>query len=438
MEGDRGKINFSELINILISAIQSFPDKRTGANCHFSLKDISLGAFSVFFTQSPSFLSFQTAMKEGRGNSNCQTLFSMNDIPSDNHIRDILDQVPAEKLYSVFDSVLTMLEDTGFLKKFRSFQNELLLVLDGTQYYSSKKIYCEHCLQKNREGTTTYHHDAIMSAIVSPDMKKAIALSPEFISIADGAKKQDCERNAAKRWLDRMGEKLSPLGITIMGDDLYANQPFLERVLDHDLNFITVCKPDSHKNLYEWIDVADYEKEVQTKQITIWTGKTNHHHLYRFTNGVQLRDTEDSLQVNWAEILIVDDNDKQVYKNSFITNHILTQDNIEDFIRAARSRWKIENENNNTLKTQGYHLEHNFGHGKNHLSETLACLNILAFLFHTILDLVDARYHLIRKTLPRRDRFFSDISALTTYFCFDNWEHLMKTMLQGLKLEDPG
>ena len=111
----------------------------------------------------------------------------------------------------------------------------------------------------------------------------------------------------------------------------------------------------------------------------------------------------------------------------------------QDFnLVEKRSRWKIENEHNNTLKTKGYNLEHNFGHGKENLSNLLITLNILAFLFHTILEYLDRRYALIRKILPRRTTFYNDLRALTRYFCFRHWKHLMLFMLKGLELVDPG
>ncbi len=105
-------------------------------------------------------------------------------------------------------------------------------------------------------------------------------------------------------------------------------------------------------------------------------------------------------------------------------------------VRDGRARWKVENENNNTLKTKGYHLTHNFGHGKQHLSSLLATLNLLAFSFHTLLELFDANYQLIREFLPRKT-FFDDLRALTRYLCFDNWEALMTFMIKGLELEAP-
>lgn len=438
-EKDYSQLQFDQLIGVLRDSIKQFPEPRTGNNKHYSLEDISLASFSVFFTQSPSFLAFQTAMKESQRTSNCSTLFGMNEIPTDVHIRNILDSVDVTYLQPVFDSILERLNDSGLLDGFRSFGNDLLLVIDGTQYFSSKTIHCDSCLKKHhKNGKITYHHNLLTAALVTPESRKALVIAPEFISGNDGNKKQDCELTAAARWLERMGERLSPLGVTIAGDDMFCNQPFIQRLIDADLNYLFVCKPDSHKYLYEWLTIAEHENDMQEHVVTHWTGREHETTRYRFTNRVPLRDTEDALYANWAEVTVTDKDGKQKYHNTFVTNHILEADNIESFIKTARARWKIENETNNTLKTKGYHLEHNFGHGSHHLSETLASLNILAFLFHTILELVDERYSLIRKTLPRRDRFFQDIQALTTYFCFENWVHLLKTMLTGLKLEDPG
>ncbi len=116
----------------------------------------------------------------------------------------------------------------------------------------------------------------------------------------------------------------------------------------------------------------------------------------------------------------------------------MTRGNVVSYVEAGRSRWRIENEHNNTLKTKGYNLEHNCGHGKQNLSNLLLSLNLVAFLFHTLLELYAPRYRLIRQTLPRRDRFFNDVKALTQYMLFDSWEALMLFMLEGLDLEDPG
>ena len=250
--------------------------------------------------------------------------------------------------------------------------------------------------------------------------------------------KQDHELEAATRWLNRPEGFINDHSVTILGDDLYSNQPFCKAVIDKKLKYIFVCKPKSHKELYKWIDFYQKNEEIDSFSKRIWTGKEHHNYIYRFINNIPIRDSEDALNVNWAEIIITNDSGKKVYSNAFISNHTITKTNIESFIEAGRARWKIENETNNTLKTKGYNLEHNFGHGKQYLSQTLATLTILAFLFHTVLSFVDKRYQMLRNNLGRRDTFFHDISALMKYMIFEHWIHLLKTMLTGLELEDPG
>jgi hypothetical protein len=125
----------------------------------------------------------------------------------------------------------------------------------------------------------------------------------------------------------------------------------------------------------------------------------------------------------------------QLYYNTFITNHRLSTATVAQVAQAGRGRWKIENENNNVLKTTGYHLEHNFGHGKQYLSATMLSLNLLAFLFHTVLAWSDERYALLRQVLARRQTFFEDMRALTRYMVFESWPHRMDFMIKGLKLE---
>lgn len=102
----------------------------------------------------------------------------------------------------------------------------------------------------------------------------------------------------------------------------------------------------------------------------------------------------------------------------------MNKKNIFKILNAGRTRWKVENGSNNILKNQGYNLEHNFGHGKEHLSEILLSLNLIAFLFHNVLDLVNKQYQQIRKILATRKTFFNDIRALLKYMWFKSWSDL--------------
>jgi len=428
------QVNFDSLIESLHTAIDNFPDKRTGKNKKYTMRDIALGAFSVFFTQSPSFLAHQTLMREERGESNAETLFDIKEIPSDNHIRNSLDEVEPRLLFSVFDAALAALKVSGRLDSYRSYGGNLPLALDGTWYLSSQSIRCDQCSTKNHNnGSTTYYHSAITPVIVSPTKDKVISLPPEFIVPQDGHSKQDCETAAGKRWVEHSGPKYAPLGVTILGDDLYSRQPFCSLLLKTGFHFILVCKPDSHKTLYEWIDLLEPEKDKFTVIQRKKNGKSWNTYTYRYANNVPLRDTDDALRINWCELTVTNEDGAVLFRNAFATDYKISAKNVVEIVADGRARWKIENENNNTLKTKGYNLEHNYGHGKKNLAFLLMTLNVLAFLFHTLLEIFDKKYRLLRQKLPTRKTFFEHIRALTCYLCFKNWNGMLEFMLAGLK-----
>lgn len=430
--------SFNKMLEFFRNTICGFPDIRTGSNKTYSIEDAALGAFSIFFTQSPSFLSFQNAMRKKKGKSNAQSLFGMFDIPCDIQIKNLMDEVPPTAITPVFSYIFNELNNSGYIDTFRSYNSNLLIALDGTQYFSSKSIHCENCNQKkHKNGTVTYSHTVITPVVVAPGNSKVIALQPEFITPQDGHKKQDCENAAAKRWICQNAPIYSHLGISILGDDLYCKQSLCKLMLEKGLNFILVCKPDSHKTLYQWVEELEKMQAVETIVKKRWTGKTHEIDTYRFVNQVPLRDSEDALNVNWCELTTTLSDGKVIYKNAFATNFEISKDNVIEIVADGRSRWKVENENNNVLKTKGYHLEHNFGHGKKHLSSLLLTFNLLAFLFHTVLEITDKKYKRIRDDLPTRKTFFDDIRALTRYIYFDSWDSLLNFMIRGLELNSP-
>lgn len=433
-----GGFKLEQLLGWFNGAVDAFPDQRTGSNTTYTMRDIGLGAFSVFFTQSPSFLAHQSAMQKSQGNSNAQTLFGMAKIPTDNHLRDVLDDVAPSYLDPVFATAFNALKGSGVLEGYRSINGTVLVALDGTQYHSSKTIHCENCNCKtHKNGTQTFSHIVVTPVIVAPGNPRVFPLEPAFVTPQDGCEKQDCENAAAKRWIQVHAQRCSDLGVTLLGDDLYCHQPLCELVLKRELNFIFVCKPDSHPTLYEYVEQLEALGECRTVVIKRRHGKSWQIDTYRFVNRVPLRDGDDALKVDWCELKTTKSDGTLLYHNAFATNHAVDESNVVDVVAAGRSRWKVENENNNTLKTKGYHLTHNYGHGKQHLSSLLCAMIILAFLFHTLLEIGDERYRRIRQALPRRDTFFHDIRALTRYICFDNWEALMIFMMRGLKLECP-
>lgn len=429
---------FDHLMDRLRQCMAAFPDRRTGSNTQYTMEDIGLSAFSVFYTQCPSFLAHQKVMQQNKGKSNAQTLFQIQQIPTDNHVRHTLDDVPPETLYPVYDAIYEALLDHGVIATFRGVADTTPIALDGTWFFSSDTLHCDACSQiEHRTGPITYYHSAITPVIVAPGRRHAIALRPEFITPQDGHDKQDCEIAAAKRWLDKEGARyLESLkqNATLLGDDLYAHQPFCRRVLLQRYHFMFTCKPDSHTHLYQWVGGLELGRDLHTVTVRVKNKSHWETHTYRYALGVPLVEGEGALKVNWCELTITDHTGKVRYHNAFITDWTITDKTVADLIATGRARWKIENENNNTLKTKGYHLEHNFGHGKQHLSSLLAAMNMLALLTHTFLAFCDDAYRLIRATLPTRKTFFDDVRALLRYTCFPSWEALMDFMMRGLEI----
>ncbi|MCK5872593.1 MAG: ISNCY family transposase [Methylococcales bacterium] len=427
---------------MLIQQIQAtfctLPDSRKGSNCHYAMSDAALSAFSVFFMQNPSFLAQQKSLEKSCGQNNVETLFGVHKTPCDNQIRYLLDTVSPTEFYPIFNHIFNGLIETGYLKPFQSIEKSLLVALDGVEYFSSEKIHCDCCsTQEFKKGKIRYSHKAITPVIVSPTQSQVIPLAPEFITPQDGCEKQDCELNASKRWLERDKERFGSQNITILGDDLYSHQPFCQLLLAQDKHFILVCKQESHQTLYEWLDDFEREGKIKTHQHKKWNGKQYIITEYRYMNQVPLRNDDEALMVNWCEVRIKNSKGKVLYYNTFITDFTITNKTIKTITEAGRARWKIENENNNTLKTKGYHFEHNFGHGKQYLASVLATLILLAFLFHTILEYFDECYRLLREHLSSREMFFDDIRALTRYLCFESWQDLLEFMLERLEIPIP-
>jgi hypothetical protein len=431
-------LGFDLLKSILHRRVKQLPDHRKESpNTRYAIQDAALGAFGIFFTQSPSFLEYQRRLQHTKGHNNVHTLFDVEQIPCDNQVRKLLDPIPPSALDAVFVEVFEGLEQHRMLSHFRVLGDQLLVALDGTNYFSSKAIHCQHCLRRQlSNGQTLYYHAAITPVMVCPGHAQVIALPPEYIMPQDGQDKQDCERAAGKRWLTKHTEQVAPHGVTLLGDDLYSNQPFCELVLHQGFNFIFTCKPDSHAKLYERLAFWQATDAIAEHEVRHRNGRFTEVTRVRSLNDVFLRSGADGLSVNWFDMTVVNaKTGEQLYHNSCITNHRLTADTVVAIAQAGRGRWKIENENNNVLKTKGYHIEHNFGHGKKFLAAFLLSLNLLAFLFHTVLEWSDTKYALLRRVLARRQTFFNDIQALLRYMVFDSWGHLLDFMIRGLELE---
>jgi hypothetical protein len=212
----KAHLTFDDLVGDLRELMRGFPDKRTGRNIKYRMEDVAAAAFSVFFTQSPSFRAHQTALTETQGLRNAQTLFGLRMIPTDNQIRDLLDAVPPQRVFPMFERVFAGLDERGQLgDAFRAFDGQLLIALDGTQYHRSTCIHCDCCtVTKHSNGQIDYAHVVVTPVVVAPGHPRVLPLVPEFITPQDGYQKQDGENAAAKRWISRYAERYRDLDVT--------------------------------------------------------------------------------------------------------------------------------------------------------------------------------------------------------------------------------
>jgi hypothetical protein len=288
----------------------------------------------------------------------------------------------------------------------------LLIAIDGTQAIKSNKINCKSCNTRvhKSSGSTDFYHYALGCAIVSPPEKglSPLILPSEVLTPQDGHDKQDCERAAIPRLLDRVSGFTSNLGpkIIFLGDDIYSCEPICEHILNLNQNFIFTCKEDSHKHLISYID----EKYMETVIITYRRdGNTIIEEKYQYQLNLPIKADKkcckkisyvaDVQHVNYIKLtitirdknknIILDDKGNQkISYFAYITNLMPDKDNIVELIAAGRSRWEIENRVFNNIKNHGYNFEHNYGHGKNGLAALVIMLIMLSFLLHTSLRLL--------------------------------------------------
>jgi hypothetical protein len=285
------------LLQELKAVCGGFPDTREVRGGNILMADFGLSAFSMFFMQSGSFLSHQRALEKAHSRSNCQTLFGMEHIPTDNYIRDNLDPVDPVHLQPLFNRMETQLEKPAMKQAFQRLKGRTLIAWDGTEYFCSYKINCPHCLTRKRSnGKVESYHTLLSATVVAPGTNRVVPLMPEFIANEDGAEKQDCERNAVKRWFNKHGARVKRLNPVYLGDDLFACQPVAEMVRNNGDDFIFTCKEASHKGLYDFIRGTTREQRDEK----IRKRSTTETFRYRWIENVPIRDGKDAKTGNQA------------------------------------------------------------------------------------------------------------------------------------------
>ncbi|MCK4608035.1 MAG: transposase [Gammaproteobacteria bacterium] len=336
-----------------------------------SLQDCLMSGYALFSLKYPSLLQFDHQVREDIISHNLQKIYNLSQVPSDTQMRERLDEVLPSKLRKTYKSLLAQVQRSKRLELFRYYEGRYLIPIDGTGYFYSQDVHCDQCCQKHhKDGSVSYYHQMLSAAIVHPDQKVVLPFAPEPIMKADGSKKNDCEHNAAKRFLDNLKREHPHLKAVITGDGLYPDGPFIKRLKQDDYRFILVAKEKDLKYLFsEFRALPKESHEIQDKKVT---------HRFEWANGHVLNDSHQDCLVNVLEYWEDHANGKKQHW-VWITDIPLSKDNVYKIMRGGRARHKIENETFNTLKNQGYQFEHNFGHGNKHLSTVFAHLMLIAF-----------------------------------------------------------
>jgi len=309
-----------------------------------------------------------------------------------------------------------------------------LVALDGTGYFSSPTIHCASCLQKvHRNGSITYYHQMLGAALIHPDFREVIPLMPEPIIKQDGTEKNDCERNAAKRFIAKLRQDHPHLKFIITEDSLSSNAPHIETLHDHGCHYILGVKEGDHAYLFKQVQAAEeagrvtsYDRHDRAAGVV---------HRFRFVNDMPLNESRSDVRVNFIEYWEVSPDKVQHF--SWVTDFRVNKANVYKLMRGGRARWKIENETFNTLKNQGYNFDHNYGHGEQNLSVVLAVLMMLAFLVDQTQQLCCALFRAVWEKLGSKRLLWERMRALFFGYALESMRQLLEALFYGLKKSAP-
>jgi hypothetical protein len=425
----RKHLSADALFGLLRNGFAKVPDHRSDGS-EMTMADALMSGFAMFSLKCPSLLDYD----KQRADANLKTIYGIQCPPCDSYMREVLDPLAPESLRPSFKAAFRQLQRGKALEEMVFFKGCYLLALDGTGYFSSKKIHCQSCLEKHhRDGSTTYSHQMLGAALIHPDRREVIPLMPEPIVKQDGTEKNDCERNAAKRFMAKVRHDHPHLQFIVTEDGLSSNAPHIETLHDYACHYILGVKEGDHAYLFEQVQVAEQE------------GRVTHYerrdrgagivHQFRFINDMPLNAARSDVRVNFIEYWEVSQDNVQHF--SWVTDFRVTKPHVYKLMRGGRARWKIENETFNTLKNQGYNFDHNYGHGEQHLSVVLAMLMMLAFLVDQTQQLCCALFQAVWAKLGSKRLLWERMRAVFFDYALESMRQLLEALFYGLKKSAP-
>ena len=418
-------LSADRLFALVRANFEQVTDQRA-ENAKIPMPDALMSGFAMFSLKDPSLLAFD---ERRTTDSNLGSIYGIKEVPGDTQMRTILDDVDPREISPAFRAVVRQLQRTKELDRFVFLGGSYLTSLDGTGYFSSKTIHCSSCMEKvnKKTGEVTYYHQLMGGVIIHPNLREVIPLMPEPIVKQDGETKNDCERNAAKRFLAQLRQDYPDLTFTITEDALSPNAPHIRELEKHGFHYILGVKEGDHEYLFEQVALARQEGRT-TEYERRSEGVV---HRFSFVNQMPLNKSNPDILVNFVEYWEIGEDKTQHF--CWVTDFIVTKLNVFTIMRGGRARWKVENETFNTLKNQGYHFEHNFGHGKKNLSVVFVALMMLAFLVDQVQQLACELFQAVLEKKGSRRRLWEHMRALFKTLEFQSMTRLFEAILYGYK-----
>ena len=381
----------------------------------YPIADCAMSALAMFGLKYRSLLQFEDSHKaDEKVRHNLRSLYGVDQVPSDTYMRERLDEVDPKSLRRSFKACFSALQRGKQLPLFQFLEKYYLISSDGTGFFHSENVLCENCCVKNhKNGRTSYYHQMMCAVMVHPSQSTVIPLTVEPILKQDGATKNDCERNSSKRLLNALRTMHPKLKMVIVEDALHSNAPHIKTLESLDYKYIIGVKPDGNSWLFDWVNARGCE--------SITLSLNGYMYTLRWFNDAPLNDSNSDVLVNFFECIEINPKGKK-QTFTWVTNFKITENNIYELMCGARARWKIENETFNTLKTQGYNFEHNYGHGYKNLSTIMGCLMMLAFLIDQIQQLCCPLFQAALKKCKKRIRLWEKLRNWFLTFFIDSWE----------------
>lgn len=421
------------LVSKLRNCFESVPDRRRAASVSFPLADCLLAGYAMFSLKDPSLLAFEARHQQHSLNR----LYRIGKLPSDTQMREILDPVDLEPLHQAFAELFAEVQRGGLLKDYVFDDGSYLVALDGTGYFCSSQICCPSCLErKTSSGDIQYAHQAVVAVLVHPQRREVLPLGIEPIVKQDGESKNDCERNASRRLLERLRRQHPRLKMVITEDGLSSNGPHIKDLTRLGFSYILGAKPGDHQHLFQSLVNAGEEGKFYSCETPLPLRK-GHTRATSWVKNVPLNASHTDLSVN--VVLQTDYNAEgdETARFSWVTNLPVSRQRALRIAQGGRSRWRIENETFNTLKNQGYHFEHNYGHGQVNLSSVLAMLMLLAFLVDQIQQACCPLFQALEAKYKTRRQLWQRLRSSVECFVFGSFDQLYGAMLNDQTLNQP-